>query len=102
MRKSYEQILVDLFKSKSTGNVICLKIKGTEKPVLTSVEDVKANRIIILNPVSVYGSPLEESVVHVEDVENCRVYSARYSDPIYVRIRELKNSIDQIRRSLRW
>src|SRR4051812_45423852 len=102
MNKSYEQILRDLFKSKSKGNIICLKIKGIEKPVLTSVQEVKGNRIIELNPISVYGSQLEESIFHVEDIETLRVYSALYSDPVYIRIRELKNSIDEIRRSLRW
>lgn len=102
MLKSYEQILKDLFRSKSSGNVVALKIKGTEKTVLTSVQEVKGNRIVVLNPVSVYGAQLDDSILHVEDIETVRVYNARYTDPIYVRIRELKNNIDQIRRNLRW
>ncbi|MBT1701682.1 hypothetical protein [Chryseosolibacter indicus] len=102
MVKSYEKIISDLFRSKDKGNVISLKVKGIEKAILTCVNEVKANRIIVLNPVSVYGAPLEENVFHLEDIENLRVYSARYSDPVYVRIRELKNNIDEIRRSLRW
>ena len=97
--KNYELILRDLFKSKSSGNVISLKLKGYTKTVLTAVQEIKANRIVILNPVSVYGSTLEEHMFHLEDIENCRVYSARYHDPVYVRIRELKTSIDQIRKS---
>jgi hypothetical protein len=100
MKKSYNQIIADLFKSKSRGNVIALKIKGNEKPFLTSVDEVKGNRIIILNPISVYGTQLEECIFHVEDVESLRVYNALYTDPIYVRIRQLKNSIDDIRKSL--
>jgi hypothetical protein len=99
MMKNYELILRDLFKSKSTGNVISLKLKGYSKKILTAVQDVKANRIVVLNPISVYGSQLEESIFHLEDIENSRVYSARYHDPIYVRIRELKNNIDQIRKN---
>jgi hypothetical protein len=102
MKKSYEQILMDLFKSKRTGNVISVKVKGTAKTLLTSVQDVRGNRIIKLNPVSVYGTTIEDCVLHVEDIEVCKVYNARYNDPIYVRIRELKNNIDQIRKNLRW
>ena len=102
MKKSYEQILMDLFKSKRSGNVISVKVKGNNKTLLTSVDDVRGNRIIMLNPISVYGATIDECVLHVEDIENCKVYSARYNDPIYVRIRELKNSIDQLRRNLRW
>jgi hypothetical protein len=102
MRKSYNQIIADLFKSKNRGNIVALKVKGSEKPVLTTVSEVKGNRIIFLNPISVYGSPLEESIFHVEDIESLKVYSALYTDPVYVRIRQLKNNIDDIRRSLRW
>lgn len=102
MTNSYEKILKDLFRSKGFGNVVALKVKGNEKTVLTSVEDVKGNRIVVLNPISVYGMPIHESVLHLEDIESIRVYNARYTDPIYVRIRELKDNIDQIRRNLRW
>jgi hypothetical protein len=99
MKKNYEQLLTDLSKSKVAGNIVSLKLKGNEKMILTSVQEVQANRIVVLNPVSVYGTMLDENVLHIEDIENCRVYNARYHDPVYVRIRELKNSIDQIRKS---
>jgi hypothetical protein len=102
MNKSYNQIISDLFKSKKRGNIIAVKLKGSEKPLLTAVNEVKGNRIVIVNPISLYGSQLEETIFHIEDIETLKVYSALYSDPIYVRIRELKNSIDEIRRSLTW
>lgn len=102
MIKSYDRLIADLLKSKDKGNVICLKIKGIEKAILTSVQEVRANRIVFLNPISVYGAPLDESVFHLEDIESLRVYNARYTDPVYVRIRELKNNIDEIRRTLKW
>lgn len=102
MKKSYNQIIADLFKSKSRGNIIALKVKGNERPLLTQVNEVKGNRIVILNPVSIYGSPIDEAVLHLEDIESIKVYSALYTDPVYVRIRELKNNIDQIRKSLKW
>jgi hypothetical protein len=102
MKKPYNQIIADLFKSKSRGNIVALKVKGSEKQLLTSVNEVKGNCIVVLNPVSVYGSPIDTTVFHVEDIENLKVYSALYTDPVYVRIRELKNSIDQIRRNLNW
>jgi hypothetical protein len=99
MKKNYDQILGDLIKSQRTGNVISLRLKGNDKLILTSVEQVKGNRMVILNPVSVYGALLEESIVHLEDIENCHVYNSHYHDPVYVRIRELKNSIDQIKKN---
>ncbi len=102
MIKNYDQIFSDLFKSESRGNVICVKVKGNDKPLLTSVKEVKSNRIIVFNPVSVYGALLEENVYHIEDIETLKVYSALYSDPVYVRIRELKHNIDEIKRSMRW
>jgi hypothetical protein len=102
MKKSYNQIIADLFKSKSRGNIVALKVKGNERPVLTQVNEVKGNCIVILNPVSVYGAPIDDAVLHVEDIESLKVYNALYTDPVYVRIRELKNSIDQIRKSLEW
>jgi hypothetical protein len=98
--KNYEKIMSDLFKSKKTGNIISLKLKGCDRNILTFVQEVKTNRIVVLNPVTVYGSTLDECIFHLEDIENCRVYSSRYHDPIYVRIRELKKRIDQIRKSL--
>jgi hypothetical protein len=102
MRKSYNQLIADLFKSKNRGNIVSLKVKGNDKLMLTSVNELKGNCIVILNPVSVYGAALEESIFHIEDIESVKVYNALYSDPIYVRIRQLKNNIDEIRRSLRW
>lgn len=102
MTKTYNQIISDLFRSKERGNVISLKVKGNDKALLAAVNEVKGNRILILNPISVYGAMLEESIFHIEDIENLKVYNALYTDPVYVRIRELKNNIDEIRRSLRW
>lgn len=102
MKKSYNQIIADLFKSKSRGNIVSLKVKGSDKQLLTTVNEVKGNCIVILNPVSVYGAPIDEAVFHIEDIESLKVYSALYSDPVYVRIRELKNNIDQIRKNLNW
>lgn len=99
MKKNYDQILADLVKSQRTGNVISLRVKGDNKIVLTSVLEVRANRIVVLNPVSVYGSMLEEHILHLEDIENCHVYNSHYHDPVYVRIRELKHSIDQIKKN---
>jgi len=95
-------MIADLFKSKSRGNIVSLKVKGSDKQLLTTVNEVKGNSIVILNPVSVYGSPIDEAVFHIEDIESLKVYSALYSDPVYVRIRELKNNIDKIRRNLQW
>jgi hypothetical protein len=69
MRKSYNQIIADLFKSKSRGNIVALKVKGNERPLLTQVNEVKGNCIVILNPVSVYGAPINEAVLHVEDID---------------------------------
>jgi hypothetical protein len=102
MKKSYNQIIADLFRSKSRGNIVSLKVKGNDKQLLTTVNEVKGNCIVILNPVSVYGAPIDGAVFHVEDIESLKVYSALYSDPVYVRIRELKNNIDQIRKNLNW
>jgi hypothetical protein len=102
MRKSYSQIISDLFKSKHRGSIVSLKVKGSDKQMLTTVNEVKGNTIIILNPVSVYGAALEESIFHIEDIESVKVYNALYADPVYVRIRKLKNNIDEIRRGLRW
>lgn len=102
MKTSYNQLIADLLKSKNRGNIIALKVKGNEKPVLTTVNEVKGNRIIVLNPVSVYGSQIDEAVLHLEDIESLRVYSSLYSDPVYVRIRQLKASIDEIRKNLQW
>jgi|GEM_PF-6461374 len=99
MKKNYDQILADLFRSKATGNIISLRLKGDNKVILTSVEEVRTNRIVVLNPVSVYGTLLEDHILHLEDIENCHVYNSNYHDPVYVRIRELKNSIDQIKKS---
>lgn len=102
MIKSYEKILKDIFKSITNGNVVSLKVKGNEKNILTAIQEVRANSIIILNPISVYGSQIQDTVLHIEDIEHIRLYNARYTDPVYVRIRELKNNIDNIRRGLRW
>lgn len=102
MVKSYDKILRDLFKSISNGNIISLKLKGTEKNILTSVSEVRGNSIVILNPISVYGSRLEDVILHVEEIEHVRLYNARYTDPVYVRIREVRSRIDEIRRGLKW
>jgi hypothetical protein len=102
MRLSYSQIIADLLKSKKRGNIVALKVKGTEKPMLTAVNDVKANRIVTINQVSVYGSQIDNYLFHIEDIESLKVYSALYMDPVYVRIRQLKSSIDEIKRSFRW
>jgi hypothetical protein len=102
MKKPYNQIIADLFKSKSRGNIVALKVKGSDKQLLTAVNEVKGNCIVVLNPVSVYGSPIDDAIFHVEDIESIKVYNALYTDPVYVRIRELKNNIDQIRKNLMW
>src|SRR3954469_23261083 len=102
MKKPYNQMIADLFRSKNRGQIVSLKVKGNDKQLLTTVNEVKGNCIVVLNPVSVYGSPISDAVLHVQDIESLKVYNALYADPVYVRIRELKNNIDQIRKKLTW
>ena len=101
MVKNYEKILHALLKSFTNGNIISLKIKGSQKNLLTTVQEIRGNSLVILNPVSVYGSQLEDRVIHITEIDHLRIYAARYS-PVYVRIRELKNNIDTIKKSMTW
>jgi hypothetical protein len=88
--------LYDTILSCWKGNrVISIKTKNRE-PLITAIDRVvdKGDLVLIqTKPFTLYGKEINETVIHLEEVEEVVPLFAKYNDPSYVRVREMKMRI---------
>jgi hypothetical protein len=96
MRTDKKEILRELLLSENRGFVICLKLKGEERPVKTAVRSVEHNRVI-LEPTCIFGHRLDRTVITLLDVEWVKRYKVLFTSPVYESIRLIKDNIRVMR-----
>lgn len=94
------EILKDIIISAETGCVVKLKLKEFVNPVITAVESVSGNTII-LKPTCLYGYPLKKRNVRLSDIEQIKRYRTYFNHPLFERIRFIKSNISSVRKNLR-
>lgn len=94
-----EIVKKDIVISARTGCVVKLKLKDIANPVITAVESV-SNNTIVLKPTCLYGYPLKKRTVTLSDIEQVKRYKTYFDHPLFERIRFIKNNISSVRTNL--
>lgn len=97
--KATKAILRDILVSLDTGCVVKLKLKDTLNPVITAVDQV-SNESILLKPTCLYGYPLKKRTISLMDIEKCRRYKTRFDHPMFARLRFVRNNFSQMRKAI--
>lgn len=94
--KTQKHILRDLLMSAETHCVLKIKLKDTVNPVITAVERV-SRKSILLKPTCLYGYKLRKRRLTLHDIETVTRYRTNFDNPIFEKLRFIKNNIADIR-----
>jgi len=93
------EMMKDMVVSAETGCVVKLKLKDITNPVITAVESINDNAIV-LKPTCLYGYPLKKRNITLADIEHVKRYKTYFNHPLFERIRFVKNNISSVRKNL--
>lgn len=94
--KTKKEIFRDILASAQTSCVLKIKLKNAKNPVITAVERVNKNQIV-LKPTCLYGYRLKQRNVTLLEIEDVIRYKTYFHHPIFEKIRFIKNNISSIR-----
>ena len=96
--KSKKDIFKDILISAQTGSVLKIKLRDSETPVITAVDHISRNKIV-LKPTCLYGYPLRKRNITLLEIESVIRYKTHFNHPLFERLRFIKNNISAIRRN---
>jgi hypothetical protein len=96
MMKTKKDILKDILLSAQTHCVLKIKLKNTPTPVITAVEEVNKNQIV-LKPTCLYGYQLKKRDITLPEIEAVTRYKTNFHHPLFEKLRFIKNNISEIR-----
>ncbi|MBT1703474.1 hypothetical protein [Chryseosolibacter indicus] len=98
VKRDRNEILQELFESKEKTNVLGFYLKGEHKLITTAVVDIGFSEVsepvIQLRECDLHGYPLFKSQIPLSEIDGVIRFNTLYNDPVYVRIREMKNRIN--------
>lgn len=97
--KSKKQIFGDLLLSAKTSCVLKIKLQNVTNPIITAVDTVEKGKII-LKPTCLYGYALRERSIRLHDIEGVTRYKTNFDNPLFVKLRFIKDNISAMRRNL--
>jgi len=96
--KSKKEIFRDILISAQTNCVLKIKLKGARNPVITAVDRVDKN-MITLKRTCLYGFELEKRTITLLEIENVTRCRTKFDNPIFEKLRYIKNNISAIRQN---
>jgi hypothetical protein len=90
------QTLSDIVASAETGCVLKIKLKDAKNPVITAVDKV-VNNDIVLKTTCLYGYPLEKRMITLDEIESIQRYKTYFDSPLFAKLRFIKNNISELR-----
>jgi hypothetical protein len=98
--KTSKEIFRDILFSAQTNCVLKIKLKHAKNPVITAVDNVLKNQII-LKPTCLYGYEIRRRSIKLIDIESVTRYRTNFDHPMFVRLRFIKNNIAASRYDLK-
>lgn len=89
------EILRVLNLSKSKGIAVRIKLRHQDDCIVTSVEDL-VNDILIVKPVNLHGVSLPRTSFYLEEIETVKSMGIFYNAPLYVHLRAIKSNLKNI------
>jgi hypothetical protein len=100
MKTSRSEILKELSFSKDRGNAVGIRLKGSQKTILTAVENIFVSDScsrVMLKPFCIYGEELTKKELMLNEIEAVMRLRIRFEDPFYANLRNIKNNIQRIK-----
>lgn len=97
LMKSKKDIFKDILISAQTGSVLKIKLRDSETPVITAVDHISKNKIV-LKPTCLYGYPLKKRNITLLEIESVIRYKTHFDHPLFEKLRFIKNNIPTLRR----
>jgi hypothetical protein len=97
--KTKKEVLRDILFSAQTNCVLKIKIRGMDNPVITAVDRVSKNKIL-LKPTCLYGYALSKREVTLLEIDAVTRYKTYFNHPIFENIRFIKNNLIDLRKNL--
>ena len=97
--KTKKEIFRDILMSAQTNCVLKIKLKNVPNPVITAVERVQKNKII-LRPTCLYGYKLKKRTITLLDIDNVIRYQTRFDNPLFVKLRYIRHNLAAIRQNI--
>lgn len=95
--KPAKQIFKEILASAETNCVLKIKLRREKNPVITAVEKVMKNQII-LKPTCLYGYEIKKRTIALTDIETVTRYRTSFDNPMFARLRFIRNNIGAIRK----
>jgi hypothetical protein len=89
-------MLKELRNSEKTGRVVRIRLRKKRKVLVTAVQEVNS-RVITVKAFTLYGRTIPNRTILMEEIESVRSFNSHFDDPMFVKLRDLKNSIRKIR-----
>lgn len=98
--KSGKEIFKDILASAHTGCVLKIKLRNMPKPIITAVDHVARNKIV-LKPTCLYGYRLRKRNITLLEIESVVRYNTYFNHPLFENIRFIKDHIAELRKDFR-
>jgi hypothetical protein len=96
--KGKKEIFKDVLISAQTGSVLKIKLRDSPNPVITAVDHISKNKIV-LKPTCLYGYPLKKRNVTLLEIESVVLYKTYFNHPLFEKLRFIKNNIAELRKN---
>ena len=96
MMKSKKEMFADILFSANTDCVLKINVRNISNPIISAVDRISKNQII-LKPTCLYGYPIKKQIITLVEIESVKRYRASFHNPLFVKLRYIKNNISSIR-----
>jgi hypothetical protein len=97
--KGPKDIFKEILISAETGCVLKIKLRNEKNPVITAVDKVFKNRIV-LKPTCLYGYKLTTRTIGLANIETVTRYKTNFDNPMFAKLRFIRSNIGVIRNGL--
>jgi hypothetical protein len=97
LMKTKKEIFKDILISAQTGSVLKIKLKDQPNPVITAVDHISKNKIV-LKPTCLYGYRVARRNITLLEIEAVTRYRTQFDHPLFQKLRFIKDNLSAIRK----
>lgn len=96
IKKTREEILLELKNSLETNNAIGIFLKDTRELVTTAVLSIEENAgedyLVILMDEDLHGYPLQRNRILLSNIDRVIHFNISFDDPLFIKVRKKFNT----------
>jgi hypothetical protein len=78
------------------GNAVLIKLKSNDEALPCGIANFRDRgdlKLIELKAETLYGKPIRDTVILLDEIESIQRLTAIYEDPMYVKLRNIKKTL---------